>query len=159
MMQQQNYTNAQAFFIVTLRILIGWHFLYEGIVKLVNPNWSSIGFLLDSKGFLAGFFQSLTENPSVLNVVDFLNIWGLILIGISLMFGIFTRLGVAAGAVLLAFYYVSHPPFPSLTYAAPSEGNYLIVNKTLIEMAALLVLFVFPSGKIAGLDRLIHKLK
>lgn len=158
-MQHQNYTNAQTFFIVSLRILIGWHFLYEGIVKLVNPNWSSIGFLLDSKGFMTNFFQSLAENPSVLNVVDFLNIWGLILIGISLMLGVFTRVGAIAGAVLLAFYYLSHPPFPTLTYAAPSEGNYLIVNKTLIEMVALLVLFVFPSGKIIGLDRLIHKLK
>lgn len=158
-MQQQNYTNAQAFFVVTLRILIGWHFLYEGIVKLVNPNWSSLGFLLDSKGFMANFFQSMAENPSVLNVVDFLNIWGLILIGISLMLGAFTRIGAMAGAILLAFYYLSHPPFPTLTYTAPSEGNYLIVNKTLIEMVALLVLFVFHSGKIIGLDRLIQKLK
>ena len=108
---------------------------------------------------MANFFQNMAENPSVLNFVDFLNIWGLILIGISLMLGVFTRIGAIAGAVLLAFYYVSHPPFATLTYTAPSEGNYLVVNKTLIEMVALLVLFVFPSGKIMGLDRLIYKLK
>jgi thiosulfate dehydrogenase [quinone] large subunit len=158
-MKQQNYSNPQAFFLVSLRILIGWHFLYEGIVKLVDPNWTSMGYLMDSKGIMTGFFQSLAENASVLNVVDFMNIWGLILIGISLMLGVFSRIGAVAGAFLLAFYYLSHPPFPTLSYNVPSEGNYLIVNKTLIEMTALLVLFMFPTGKVFGLDRIIYKLK
>jgi thiosulfate dehydrogenase [quinone] large subunit len=35
------------------------------------------------------------------------------------------------------------------------EGSYLIVNKILIEMIALAVLFVFPTGKRIGIDRLI----
>ena len=40
---------------VILRVAIGWHFLYEGITKVLNPNWSSIGYLMDSKGL--GLFQ------------------------------------------------------------------------------------------------------
>ncbi|SVB00541.1 uncharacterized protein METZ01_LOCUS153395, partial [marine metagenome] len=31
------YSGSQLFGLVILRILIGWHFLYEGISKLVNP--------------------------------------------------------------------------------------------------------------------------
>ena len=33
----------------------------------------------------------------------------------------------------------------------PAEGNYFIVNKNLIEIAALGVLAFFPTGQIAGL--------
>jgi hypothetical protein len=34
------------------------------------------------------------------------------------------------------------------------EGNYLLVNKTLIEWVAAAVLFCFGTGRIAGLDLL-----
>lgn len=33
--------NTQWYALVLLRVLIGWHFLYEGYVKVINPNWSS----------------------------------------------------------------------------------------------------------------------
>jgi len=38
-----------------------------------------------------------------------------------------------------------------------NEGTYLIVNKTLIEAAAVCVLLVFNTGKIAGLDLLLSR--
>ena len=43
------YSGSQLIGLVILRILIGWHFLYEGISKLVNPYWSSAAYLLDGK--------------------------------------------------------------------------------------------------------------
>lgn len=153
-----DYTSWQLTLLVLLRLTIGWHFLYEGIVKLLNPDWSSAVFLLDSQGFLSDFFYGLANNPGLLHVVDFLNIWGLILIGAGLMLGSFTRVAAIAGIVLLGFYYLSHPPFVGLTYAMPDEGNYLIVNKNLIEIFALAVLLVFPTGHIIGLDRLLKRL-
>jgi thiosulfate dehydrogenase [quinone] large subunit len=149
------YTNAQLSWLVILRVAIGWHFLYEGLVKLINPNWSSVGFLLDSGGFLGSFFQSLANNPGTVNVIDQLNIWGLILIGLGLILGLFSRPACIFGILLLATYYLSHPPFTSLKYAVPSEGSYLIVNKNLVELIALAVLFVFPSSRYIGIDRLI----
>ena len=145
--------NIQTGFLVALRVLIGWHFLYEGLAKLVNPNWSSAGYLLDSGGWFAPLFFSLTHNPDVLAVVDFLNVWGLIFIGMGLITGTFTRVATMAGVVLMAFYYLSHPPVIDARYAVPVEGSYLWVNKTLIEGMALLVLYVFPTGRIIGLDR------
>jgi thiosulfate dehydrogenase [quinone] large subunit len=59
------YSNTQLSWLVILRIAIGWHFLYEGMVKLLNPNWSSVGFLLDSNGLLKSFFYSLASDPSL----------------------------------------------------------------------------------------------
>ncbi len=157
-MKKIDFSNSQAFFIVTLRVMIGWHFLYEGIVKIANPNWSSLAYLLDSKGMFASMFHSMANNPGLLNVMDFLNIWGLVLVGLGLILGAFTQVATIGGMVMLLFYYLSHPPMPLLTYDMPMEGNYLIINKTLVELFTLCVLFVFPSGKIMGLDRIIFKI-
>jgi len=154
---ESKYTNWQLILLVTLRVVIGWHFLYEGLAKLANPDWSSVGFLLESKGIFSGFFFSLTTNPDVLKVIDFLNIWGLIVIGLGLMLGCFTRIAVIAGIVLLSMYYLSHPPFIGLKFAVPNEGSYLIVDKNLVEIFALTVLLVFPTGKQIGLDRFVFK--
>jgi thiosulfate dehydrogenase [quinone] large subunit len=54
-------------------------------------------------------------------------------------------------------YYLSHPPFIGLQYGLPMEGSYLLVNKTLIELAAMAVLFVFPASRVIGLDGLLFR--
>lgn len=152
-----HYSNMQLFWLVALRVIIGWHFLYEGLVKVVNPNWSSAGYLMDSQGFFSGFFQSLATNQSVLSIVDFMNMWGLVAIGLGLIVGLFSRIALYGGILLLLFYYLSHPPFVGLKYGLPMEGSYLIVNKNLIELAAMIVLLLFPTSKIIGVDRMIFK--
>jgi len=154
-----NYSNCQLSGLVILRMAIGWHFLYEGVSKILNPNWTSLGYLLDSKGFMSGFFIQIVTNPSVLKIVDFMNTWGLTAVGLGLILGLFTKLAKAGGIILLAFYYLSHPPFIGLEYIIPSEGSYLWINKTLIELIVLWVLFLFPTGRLIGLDRFIFRKK
>jgi len=156
-MKYKSYSSWQFWSLVILRVAIGWHFLYEGISKLMNPDWSSLGYLMDSEGWLEGLFFSMGSNPSLLNVLDFLNIWGLILIGAGLILGLFTRMAAIAGMVLLTFYYLSHPPLIGATYMIPSEGNYLWVNKNLIELLTLWVILLFPTWKAVGIDRFIFK--
>jgi len=153
------YSGWQLSALVLLRVLIGWHFLYEGLSKLFDPQWSSAHFLLESKWIFAGMHKAIASNPSVLSVVDSLNTWGLILIGLGLVLGCFSRIATVAGMVLILLYYFSTPPFIGIYYAIPSEGNYLIVNKNLIELAALFVLLLFPTGHIIGVDRFFHKLR
>ena len=148
----------QKLWLVALRLGIGWHFLYEGLAKAVNPNWSSVGYLLDSEGVFKQVFFRLAANPDLLYLVDILNIWGLIMIGVGLILGAFTRVAIISGMVLLAFYYLSHPPFIGLKYSVPGEGSNLIVNKNLIELIALGVLYVFPTWKEWGIDRFIFSL-
>lgn len=151
----RDYTKAQRNMLVVLRVLIGWHFLYEGLIKLLNPNWSSIGYLMDSQGFMSGFFHSLVSNTNTLAVLDFMNVWGLIAIGLGLMLGCFTRIALISGIVLLSFYYLSHPPFIRLQYAMPTEGSYLIVDKILIEIFTLILFSLFPTHREIGFDRII----
>ncbi|MCI0681053.1 MAG: DoxX family protein [Gemmataceae bacterium] len=47
------------FFLVGLRLVIGWHFLVEGLDKLHSPNWSSEGYLREASGPLAPQFRAL----------------------------------------------------------------------------------------------------
>ncbi len=147
-----NYSSAQLTTLVLLRIFIGWHLLYEGLIKLLNPLWSSESYLNDSQGIFSSLFKALVSNESVLQIVDFMNIWLLVIIGLCLILGLFDRILSLAGAVLLLLYYLCQPPVTGFEYILPSEGNYLLINKTLIEAAALLVLFYFPTGKLAGVE-------
>jgi uncharacterized membrane protein YphA (DoxX/SURF4 family) len=151
---KESKSDAIAYALFVLRTLIGWHFLYEGIVKVYSPSWSAYGYLLNSKWIFAGFFNWIAETPGILKIVDFLNVWGLVFIGLALFFGIFTRAAAIFGIVLLSFYYLATPPFIGMDFGVPAEGHYLIVNKNLIELAALILFLVVPSNKIFGLDRL-----
>jgi thiosulfate dehydrogenase [quinone] large subunit len=143
--------------LVALRIIIGWHFFYEGLAKLTSPYWTSAGYLADSKWFLHGTLLRVAASPTAVTVVDFLNEWGLLLIGLGLMLGLLTRPALIAGVVLLALYYLAAPPFVGFTYTTPNEGSYLVVNKVLVELAALLVLLAFRAGREWGLDGLLAR--
>lgn len=151
------FSSAQLSGLTVLRVLIGWHFLYEGIAKILNPYWSSAGFLLESKWIFSGLATTIVASPSLLTFVDFINMWGLTLGGLALLIGLLERPAAVAGMALMLIYYVFNPPLLGLEYSRPSEGSYLIVNKNLIEAAALFVVFYFPTGSIIGLDKFLVK--
>ena len=140
-----------------VRILVGWHFLYEGVNKLFSP-WSSAGYLMESQGLFSGIFHWIAETPDVLRVVDTLNVAGVILIGLSLFLGLLTRISAFTGAMLLFFYYIANPPFIGYSGEATGEGHYLIVNKQLIEMGLLLVIAFLPRNLFWGVDRWIMRI-
>jgi thiosulfate dehydrogenase (quinone) large subunit len=159
MKDNKSYSTVQITTLVILRFLIGWHLLFEGISKLLNPDWSSFAFLSESKWILSGFAHWITSNPGVLNVVDFLNTWGLIAIGVALILGIFSRFAAIMGTILLLMYFLNNPPLIGMEYSMPSEGSNLIVNKTLIEAVSLFVLAIFPAHAIFGLESLFNTIK
>jgi thiosulfate dehydrogenase [quinone] large subunit len=157
-MKEATLYSVQMFTVVALRVMIGWHFLYEGLSKLTADGWSAKGFLLQSRGPLAEMFRWMAADPERLATVDQLNMWGLTLIGLGLILGCFTRLASAAGILVILLFYLCNPPFVGYFYSIPTEGSYLIVNKNLVELAALAVILVTGSGRAAGLDRIIHGL-
>jgi thiosulfate dehydrogenase [quinone] large subunit len=146
--------------LVILRTLIGWHFLYEGYTKLLQPAWgragtpvaawSSAGYLKAATGPLASLFHSL-GGSSWIGTLDIVVAAALVAVGLSLMLGLFTQVGCAGAMALLTTFYLS--AIPMGLPEARAEGTYLIVNKNLIEGAAVLVLYAFRTGRIAGLDR------
>lgn len=152
MISEKDYSRAQLIFLLTLRFAIGWHVLYEGISKIMNPQWTSANFLQESQGILLGFSSWILSNSSLLSIVDFLNVWGLILIGLGLIFGFLFKPAAIAGSVLIFIYYLSVPPLVGYEYTLPSDGSNLVINRTLIEAVALYGLALFPTNKVFGLD-------
>jgi uncharacterized membrane protein YphA (DoxX/SURF4 family) len=137
-----------------LRIVIGWHFLYEGISKIAAEAWSSAPYLASSRWIFAPLFHLMAESSAVTAIVDFVNIWGMILVGLGLMLGLFTRWASAGGALMLLFYFLAYPPFPGFMFGVPVEGSYLWVNRNLIEFFVLTAFIFIPSGFLFGIDRL-----
>jgi len=156
-MKDIKYTTWQVTALVTVRVLIGWHFLYEGLVKIVDPDWTAASFLSAAQGPLAGLFKGMAAHPALLDSINFCNQWGLLFVGLSLMVGLLSRWACIGGMALLMLYYISNPPFIGLNIPAATEGSYLIVNKNLIELFTLFLLFLFPTDKIIGLERLFSK--
>lgn len=144
--------------ITLLRVLVGWHFLYEGIAKLTAPSWSAAGYLKQARGPFAGLFRSLAGQPNLLANADLITMWGLTIVGVLLILGLFTRLASLGGIAFILLFYLATPPFVGYFYAIPSEGSYLIVNKNLVELCALVVIFTTGSGRFAGVDRIMHGL-
>ncbi len=140
--------------LIAIRILVGWHFLYEGLAKLFTPQWSSAGYLAESSWFMSGFFQAIVRNAAALRTVDLLNMWGLVLIGLGLFLGVCTRVAALGGIALLLLYYIAQPPLIGFG-ASVAEGSYLIVNKNLIELGVLLLFVLLPKGAVPGLESLL----
>ena len=134
--------------LVVIRLVIGYHFLYEGIDKLISHNWSSAPFLLQSNWIFSGFFHFLAGNQTILSIVDFMNIWGQILIGVALIIGFFSRIAAIFGAIMLLSYYIAIPPFVE---------SFTFIDKNLFELFLFLVTILFPTSKIIGIDLLIEK--
>ena len=154
-----DYSTYQLSGLVVLRVLIGWHFLYEGVAKLLNPYWSSAAYLLDSKWLLSGLAETIVSDPVLLSISDYVNMWGLTLVGASLLLGLFSQYTALIGMGFVILYYLFAPPFLGLEFSKPGEGSYLIVNKNLIEACALWVIHSFPTSHVIGLDRLLSNPK
>lgn len=164
MTERKNYlTSFQQLELVALRTVIGWHFLYEAYYKIVAPAWSpaggpltpwtSAGYLKGATGPLARVFHWAVSSEGRLLWIDRGVKLALLLIGLSLLLGLFTRVGAVAALFFLSLFWLLY--VPTLGVPQPNaEGTYLIVNKTLIEAVAVMVLLAFDTGRIAGLDLL-----
>jgi len=141
-----------------LRISVGWHFLYEGVTKIVDPNWSAEAYLRGSYGVFAPIFHFLSSGPGILSAVDFLNEWGMVLIGAGLLLGLFIRLASCSGIVLLLLYYFAYPPFGDQSAGVVSEGHYWIINRDIIEVFALSLIYIFPES-VYSIKNLLHRLR
>lgn len=151
-------TTLQQWGLIILRIVIGWHFLYEGIVKLMDPGWTAESYLLNSCSFMSTLFQAIASHPQIMGAIDFLNVWGLIMIGLGLFLGLFARAAMYAGILLLTFYYSAYPPFLGYNYGVPQEGHYMVFDKTFIELGALIILAFFPSTLNIGVQDLLKNM-
>jgi thiosulfate dehydrogenase [quinone] large subunit len=125
-----------------LRLTIGVQFLMAGLSKF--GDWTAAGYLSGATGPFANWFQSMAGST----FVDTLNVWGLTLIGLALIFGLFVRPASFFGAILMLLYYF-----------AQFEQN---IAHGFIDQHIILILvfFVFLGGGIGhiyGVDGLLAR--
>jgi thiosulfate dehydrogenase [quinone] large subunit len=128
-----------------LRIAMGWMFLYAGITKVLDSTWSAEGYIKGSK-VLPQFYNYLLQ-PGILPKINLLNEWGLVLLGVSLILGVFVWISAPLGAFLMLLYYL---PLLSGSWVHPNEHSY-IVDEHVVYILALLVLMATNAGKAWGL--------
>lgn len=145
------------FALTALRMAIGWQLLYEGIAKILQGNSSSASYLSGSTWIFAKFFRLIAEVPWALKTVDIFNMWALTVLGLCLVLGLFTRSVSIGGVMLLLLYYAAHPPFGVGGNPWVGPGSYLIIDRNLIEVVALVGLALAPPGSLYDLDRLLFK--
>lgn len=134
----------QKFSLVTLRLVMGAMFFYAGFTKIINPAWSAATYLQSAKTFQA--FYAWLIQPGILPITNFVNEWGLTLLGLSLILGIGVRLSSILGALMMLLYY-----FPILDFPYPNTHS-LIVDEHIIYATALLLLGSLKAGRIFGLE-------
>lgn len=148
--------------IALLRISLGLLFLYAGLSKLFPAissacaaapasckAWTAAGFLKHASTFpnLYSWFAL----PQNIGWVDFLNQWGLTLVGVALILGLAMRFTSICGILLMALYY-----FPALNFPYVGTTAYIIDEHVIFVL--LLILFIASSaGQIFGLDKYLKR--
>ena len=130
------------------RIALGFLFLWSASQKVLTElggKMATSGFLSGpsvASGPLAGFFNSLSGNLAV----EYLVVYGELLVGVALLFGIFTRVGVIGGALLMLLFTVAMWPIADTAGANP------LVDFRVIYGALLMMFFFLRPGLFLGVD-------
>jgi len=129
-----------------IRLSLGWLFLFSGISKINNPNWTAANYIKSAKTF-PGLYEWFAS-PENIGWVNLLNEWGMALIGAALILGIAVRPASLAGFMLMLLYY-----FPILDF--PKAGEAYIVDQHIIYAFCLLFIATVRAGQFLGIDGLI----
>jgi thiosulfate dehydrogenase [quinone] large subunit len=127
-----------------LRIAMGFMFLYAGLTKVLDSSWSAEGYIKGAKVLPQLFHYFLA--PGTLPAVNLLNEWGLVLLGVSLILGVFVRISAPLGAILMVLYYLAAFEMPKF-----GVSQSFFVDQHIIYIGALAVLAAFNAGKSWGL--------
>ncbi|MDD1771045.1 MAG: DoxX family membrane protein [Methanomassiliicoccales archaeon] len=135
----------------SLRILLGWIFLWSFLDKLfglgfsttasqgwINGGSPTSGFLsFGTSGIFEGFYHSLAGNA----IVDWLFMLSLLALGIALILGIAMRLATYGGTVFLLLLWGANVP----------PANNPIIDDHIIYILVLWALMLVEAGRIFGL--------
>ncbi len=140
----------QSAFIFVFRLAMAWTFLYAASQQVFNPDWDVAGFLRGTETFhdIYGVFTGARAAA----IVAFLVAWGHLLIGVSLLVGLLTRLSATIGGLLMLAYWAAFMDFPYV------GGDNFIVDFHLVYAVILFYLAAARAGRVFGLDALAAEL-
>ncbi len=141
-----NTTSTERGIILFFRLAMAWTFLYAASHQVFDPSFSVVGFLSHTQTF-HGLFAPLTA-PAVAPTITFLVAYGHLLIGLSLLFGVMTRVSSAFGILLMIVYWMAHMAWP---YIGAGTTNF-IIDEHIVYAGVLVYLIVKHAGLVWGVD-------
>jgi thiosulfate dehydrogenase [quinone] large subunit len=140
-----------AWFVLALRLMMGYAFAYSGFTKLTAAEpFSAAGYLTNVAAAngnpLADVFAWMGSTPWFVEFVNVAVPWGELLIGLGLLAGALVRLAAFFGALMMLLFYF---------------GNWSVehglINGDFAYMLVFLAVAAFGAGRILGLDALIEQ--
>ena len=139
-----------AWFVLALRLMMGFAFAYAGIEKLLSWPFDASGYLLHVAAVngnpLMGMFHWMGTTPWFLSIINVIIPFGELAIGLGLIFGVLTRLAAFFGALMMLMFY----------FGNWSVENGLI-NGDFAYMLVFLTVAAFAAGRILGLDTFVEQ--
>ncbi|WP_336035733.1 DoxX family protein [Halobacterium yunchengense] len=134
-----------AWFVLALRLMMGYAFLSSGVDKVLSGSFSAGGYLANVASTngnpLEGMFAWMANTPWFLDFVNVAVPWGETLIGLALLLGVVTRFAAFWGAFMMLLFYF---------------GNWSVghgyVNGDFAYMLTFLAVAAFGAGRILGVD-------
>ena len=149
-----------AYSMLGLRVVMAWVFLQAGLAKLFEGGigdplaWSSTGFLQNAiadANPLQGLFLWFANYGSI---IDPLVIFGQILIGLALLFGVFFRFAAMMGAVQMSMFWTAAWN-GGLMQGFPMDNGYFI-DSSFVYMLLLFGLGAWGAGRLLGVDKILE---
>ena len=149
-------TNA-AISVLLVRLFLAYEWLYSGTGKVQSILSNSTAYFAGmSKVFDAVWaksnpfpfmvdFLTKTAAPNAATVVTIIAIFE-VLVGISFLFGVLTRLGALGGIVMNVIFYLA------AGHTSPSTAGL-----GLVMIGAQLAMMIAPGGRVLGLDAILHR--
>lgn len=139
-----------AWFVLALRLMMGFAFLNAGVSKLLGPEpFSAYGYLAfavpANGGPAVDLFAWMAGNASFMAFVDIAVPFGQMAIGLGLLVGAFVRLAAFFGAMMMAMFYVAN-----------WNVAHGLINGDFAYMLVFLAIAAFGAGRILGLDQYIE---
>ena len=137
-----------AWFVLALRLMMGYAFFHAGWAKVTEPGWSAAGYLLNAVPEASPLHGTFLWMGQTAWVAEFLAIavpYGELAIGFALLVGAVVRLAAFFGAFMMLMFYFSN-----------WSVEHGLINGDFAYMLVFLAVAAFGAGRIVGLDTLIE---
>ena len=135
-------------FIAAMRIAIGWHFLYEGLWKIMQKDgWSCLAYIGTAQGPFASVFRWIAAESWLVAIGDWAVMLGLMVIGISLITGAYARIAAILGVAFLMIFFCCQPPAPFGEMSSGADGRFFLLDRNVTEAAGLLFVASVPCWR------------
>jgi thiosulfate dehydrogenase [quinone] large subunit len=134
------------YWVLLLRLIVGWWFLQEGINKYVTPGTFRAGWFLEKDGTVVAPILNPLAGGATETMVNLIVPLGEVLIGLAIRFGAITRTAAFFGAIMTFFLYFGN-----------EQWRRGMVNGELMGLFLFITIIVFGAGRVLGVDVILER--